>query len=227
VKQYYSSKSEVATHTVHHIGNPPKEEIEGARALLSQNLGIPEQDIGGFRAPFLLYSPDTFQYLYELNFTYDCSISELSESILTPDRFHKIWPYTLDYGIAQKCNSGTCDYSKKYPGLFEIPMYTFDDINGQPLAIMDPIVPDILGLLKDNFLAHYNGNRSPMGIWLHPAWIAYPNHTEILNEFIEWTLHIDNVWFITGKQLIQYMLNSQDITLIKYWPPVQCNNNTD
>lgn len=45
----YLQGSEVATHTMSHVGNPPAAEIVGARAWLANATGIPESRIVGFR----------------------------------------------------------------------------------------------------------------------------------------------------------------------------------
>jgi len=224
VVEYYEMGHEVATYTINQTRNPTLSEIADCRTILAANTGIPEAEIIGFRAPQFEYSPQTFQYLDQLKFGYDSSITEQSHSLITSNWTDKIWPYTLDYGIAQLCMTGTCDYNATYKGLFEIPVYTLDDANGQPVTAIDPAFTlDIPSLYQQNFLAHYEGNRSPMGIFLHPSWLSYPNNTISLNEFIEWTLSHDNVWYITGTQLVAYMMNPQNISGMRTW--LKCANN--
>ena len=47
----------------------------------------------------------------------------------------------------------------------QIPMWTIDDDDNDMIAFMD--YTD-LEVLKKNFMYHYDGNRAPMGIFLHP-----------------------------------------------------------
>lgn len=53
----------------------------------------------------------------------------------------------------------------------------------------------------NNFMAHYNGNRSPFGIWLHPSWlIAKPERVEWLNSFLAQILSLPDVWVVSGMK---------------------------
>lgn len=49
----------------------------------------------------------------------------------------------------------------------QVPMWTLDSSSNAIIGVMDMYDLD---LLKDNFLAHYNGNRAPFGVFLHPRY---------------------------------------------------------
>ena len=69
---------EIATHTANHIAMPAgfslndtAAEILGAKRFLSEECGIPEADIRGFRSPYLRTNPLVRQVLHEHGFLYD------------------------------------------------------------------------------------------------------------------------------------------------------------
>lgn len=49
VQALYLAGNEIASHTINHIGNPPADEIVGARTWLAESTGIPAEKINGFR----------------------------------------------------------------------------------------------------------------------------------------------------------------------------------
>lgn len=53
------------------------------------------------------------------------------------------------------------------PTTVQVPMWTLDSSSNAIIGVMDMYDLD---LLKDNFLAHYNGNRAPFGVFLHPRY---------------------------------------------------------
>lgn len=77
-----------------------------------------------------------------------------------------------------------------------------------------------LEVLKHTLLLNYNGNRAPMTIGMHSQFYvdgfnesSFINITDaadrraVLEEFIDFALQMDNVWFVTGVQVIKYMMN--------------------
>ena len=60
----------------------------------STGVGVPLDEIVGFRTPYLDYNDATFDALDELGYWYDCSISEGTQ--LDQDGTNFYWPYTLD-----------------------------------------------------------------------------------------------------------------------------------
>jgi hypothetical protein len=72
------------------------------------------------------YSMGTLNSLKDLGFMYDASASSAGGK--------DYYPYTLDNGLANDCWKGVCGPSAKFPGVFEIPMYTVtDDANTERL----------------------------------------------------------------------------------------------
>lgn len=209
VKQLHKDGNEIATHTFSHVGNPDIHEIESARSWIHNNTHIPLDQISGFRAPELLSNQDTRKSLHDLGFKYDCSITESSAggSLTSPAGDTRLWPYTMDYGIPQTCTGGAkCDDTERYPGLWEIPMWTLEDDTGRPIGIMDPVVEDLADAYFQAFNRSYYGNRSPIGVFFHAAWLAADQQRiGHVNAFLERVLANDDVWVVTTSQLIDFM----------------------
>jgi len=103
---------------------PPIDQIATARKRLADLGHIDEKSIIGWRSPKLQFSPSTFEFVSVLGFLYDSSITQQGPV--------KMFPYTLDYGVPSTCFTGQCDYRPgkgRYPGLWEIPIYTVNCIS--------------------------------------------------------------------------------------------------
>lgn len=209
VKQVFIRGHEIATHTVNHVANPNATEIVGARDWLNKTAGIPLESIRGFRSPFLMYNPEQRAILSKAGFTWDSSISEQYPSDTSPSSAELLFPYTMDYGVPQNCaiSTGTCSLSERLPGLWEFPMHNIQDATGATVASMDPL-GDPLELFTRGFDQRYNGNRAPMGIFIHAAWlIADPTRADKLNQFLEYAMTKENVFLVTVNQVLEWMQN--------------------
>ncbi len=195
---------EIATHTFSHAGNPSLDEIRGGVDFLADVCGVPRAAMKGFRTPYLQHTQDTFNRLHSAGFLYDSSITELSGASSNYGRNH-LWPYTMDDGIQQNCSAsaGSCDSGVALPGLWEIPMWGLFTADNQNLPVMD-WPGDTKAILTDNFNRHYQGNRAPLGILLHAAWLQ--THGAAFSEWIRDTLAAhDDVFFVTNQELIAWM----------------------
>lgn len=198
VHRLHAAGHETAIHTMTHTTGTLTDhatwikEIEGARETLNRYAVIPRAAIQGFRAPFLAYNPAMFHALHDLGFVYDCSVAEQAgPGGNSPSPAEYIRPYSLDNGLMQAGNTGIPP-TEPLPNLVEVPMWTLMD--GTQALLMDPLLKaecskeSIVGMFQDNFNTRYNGNRVPVGIWLHPAWIMNATNIEALNEFLAWAL---------------------------------------
>ncbi|KAI9483077.1 MAG: hypothetical protein EXX96DRAFT_556744 [Benjaminiella poitrasii] len=210
VQQWYAAGNEVADHTFSHVGTPSAQEISSCRSMLNAYGGIPNSKLQGFRAPFLNYTKDTLNILSQQSFLYDSSSSAVTEDTY--------WPYTLDNGMANDCWTGICAAGEvKLPGLWEIPMYSVLD-NASVPQLMDVYLAGTPDNTKkwsiDAFNTHYNGNRQPFGIYVHPThlttYAGLPDPKDLLASVLELIQEIaskPDVWFVTNQQLLEYMKN--------------------
>lgn len=208
------------------------QEIAGDRRVLAELANIPVDAMVGFRAPFLLMNDNAFAVLAGRGFLYDSSFAEgiINGSISTSPAA-MIWPYTLHNGLRQNAGPERLPLTN-YPSLFEIPVWDHFpcDTNlhyGNTPVVMDP--PDfddgtsnatrytaaqVDALWKTNFTQHYNGNRAPFGLFLHATttnqWLSNPTYSDervdTLNAFITWASEHSNTWFITCRDLVNYMM---------------------
>ena len=197
---------------------PTVDEIIGNRKAINAFSGIPFSQLSGFRAPFLNYSGGTFQILGQEKFLYDSSTAAVPTDAY--------WPYTLDHGLANDCWNGICDQAITIPGMWEIPMHAIMD-SDLPTAIphtmdaqLDGSSDAVKGWLQSNFNRHYNGNRAPFGIYLHPVHVG--NATDLYNEFFA-SIAKPDVWFVTNQQLLQWMKNPVPNSQMVDQPYMKCN----
>ncbi|RKP16549.1 hypothetical protein ROZALSC1DRAFT_31529 [Rozella allomycis CSF55] len=164
----------------------------------------------GFRAPFLQLNVNTVDALKKNSFLYDSSVPADYEA-------NNIWPYTLDNGYVQtKCDNEICKGFGKFPGLWNVPMWNIYSTSNARLTSMDYVDNDMYGSFMKTFNEKYNGNRSPMGIFLHPAWlIGSDDNVRALNKFIKEVTKKDDVFFVTNRQLIEYMKNPVTFDKVK------------
>uniref|UniRef100_V5ESH3 Polysaccharide deacetylase n=2 Tax=Kalmanozyma brasiliensis (strain GHG001) TaxID=1365824 RepID=V5ESH3_KALBG len=225
VTELYVNGNDVADHTMTHQEQPATNaEIDGNLITLNALAGIPFKSITGYRAPFLNYSRGNLEHLAATNFLYDSS-STASVPVTDPNT-DAFWPYTLDNGMANDCNSvdNICGGQPKLPGFWEIPMYAiFDERGAAGAHLMDPWLDsanasDVLSWMQNTFMDHYNGKRQPFGIYTHPIHLAtgYPGLTDpvdqikMLNQFLDWATtssSMQNVWIVSNEQLLAWMRN--------------------
>lgn len=217
VHRLHAAGHEIAVHTITHSTSTATDhttwirEIEGAREALHRYAGVPRDEIRGFRAPYLSYNPAMFQALADLNFLYDCSVSEQAGSggnSLSQSAY--IRPYSLVNGLQQASDTGI-PTTATLPSLIEVPMWKLMD--GSDALLMDPLLnagrnkEEILQMLLQNFNTLYNGNRVPLGIWLHPSWIMDPLNVEALNEFLGMVLELEDVWVVPVGSMVDWELD--------------------
>lgn len=52
----------------------------------------------------------------------------------------------------------------------------------------------------DNFNRHYNGNRSPFGLYAHSTWFFLPGCVEAMTRFMNKIAEMEDVYTITHTQ---------------------------
>ncbi len=218
VHKLHAAGHEIATHTITHSTGVGTDfltwvrEIEGCRETLHRMADIPLEEIRGFRAPYLAFNAATYEALHALGFDYSTSVTEpLGKFSVSPSEM--IWPYTLHDGLQQTLWTGTGP-SSSLPDLMEIPMWLLYERDGsRHPKEMDPsgTRESLVQLFKDNFLDRYQGNRVPLGIWLHAApWLGSPSapqqdNIDALNEFLGWALQQPNVWVVGMSTAVDWM----------------------
>ncbi|KAI9512900.1 hypothetical protein F5148DRAFT_654881 [Russula earlei] len=243
VTDWYVAGNEIADHTMTHVGLPPNNEIDGNLIALNALAGIPLSAISGFRAPYLNFSNETLTHLAAAGFTYDTSAT--ASIPVTANYTDAFWPYTLDYGLANNCltNIGVCHGQPKLPGFWEVPMYALFDSRGQSgIHLMDPWLDSAnggttvddnatLAYMQSTFMAHYNGNRQPFGLYTHPIHTAttYPgvqvplSTINMINAFLDWAQVQAGVWIVSTEQLLSWVQNPVPLSQLNSFEPLKCS----
>ncbi|XP_014470657.1 PREDICTED: uncharacterized protein LOC106742321 isoform X2 [Dinoponera quadriceps] len=237
VQNLYATGHEIASHTVSHSFGEQfsarkwAREVAGQREILSAYGGVKLEDVRGMRAPFLSVGGNNmFKMLWDTNFTYDSSMPIYENR--PPS-----WPYTLDYKLFHDCMIPPCP-TRSYPGLWEVPMVMWQDLNGGRCSMGDacsnPPTPDgVYKMLIKNFERHYTTNRAPFGLFYHAAWFTQPHHKEGFISFLDTIVAMDDVWVVTNWQAIQWIRNPTPLALMHtfesfgcHYPdrPKKCNN---
>uniref|UniRef100_A0A1B0DKW5 NodB homology domain-containing protein n=2 Tax=Phlebotomus papatasi TaxID=29031 RepID=A0A1B0DKW5_PHLPP len=227
VQNLYADGHEMASHTVSHsFGEQFSQkkwtrEVAGQREILAAYGGVKLEDVRGMRAPFLSIGGNKmFKMLYDSNFTYDSSMPVYENR--PPS-----WPYTLDYKIFHDCMIPPCP-TKSYPGVWEVPMVMWQDLNGGRCSMGDACAnpPDAEGVVKmlmKNFERHYTTNRAPFGLYYHAAWFTQPHHKEGFIAFLDAINAMKDVWIVTNWQALQWVRDPTPISRLNSFQPFQCN----
>ncbi|OAD60533.1 hypothetical protein WN48_05050 [Eufriesea mexicana] len=227
VQNLYASGHEIASHTVSHsFGEQFSQrkwarEVAGQREILSAYGGVKLEDVRGMRAPFLSVGGNNmFKMLWDTNFTYDSSMPIYENR--PPS-----WPYTLDYKLFHDCMIPPCP-TRSYPGLWEVPMVMWQDLNGGRCSMGDacsnpPTADGVYKMLIKNFERHYTTNRAPFGLFYHAAWFTQPHHKEGFISFLDTIVAMDDVWIVTNWQAIQWVRNPTPLPLLHTFESFGCN----
>ncbi|BFZ10843.1 hypothetical protein BsWGS_13882 [Bradybaena similaris] len=194
------------------------------RENLIKRSGIPRESVKGFRVPFLqLGSDNMYSALYDSKFVYDTSMFTGSQW----EGGDPVWPFTLDYVPSNTyCQHGPCP-TKQYPGMWEIPVQRWYGLDGHSCAMPDGCsstgdAEETLEYLKSNFRRFYNTNRAPFGIFVHARWFNSEHNLEGLDRFIDYLLTLDDVYFVTPSQVIDWMKNPTPLSEINGFGPWSC-----
>ena len=194
-----------------------KSEILGQKSMLNLWGGIPSDRVKGFRGPYLVTSENELKVLHENGFLYDASMSSAIP----------YWPFTLDYK-SPICNSPATCPDHSYPGLWIIPHQFYEQSSGFTCSVIDACTApftedDWLQFLVDNFFKHYNGNRSPFGIYGHSAWfIGWQWRVNAMNRFLDMLDQMDDVYVVTQSQMLDWVRAPTPLNGILDFSPWQC-----
>ncbi|GBP42083.1 hypothetical protein EVAR_29438_1 [Eumeta japonica] len=227
VQNLYAAGHEMASHTISHSFGEQfsqkkwNREVGGQREILSAYGGVKLEDVRGMRAPFLSVGGNKmFKMLYDSNFTYDSSMPVYENK--PPS-----WPYTLDYKLFHDCMIPPCP-TKSYPGVWEVPMVMWQDLNGGRCSMGDacanpPNAEGVYKMILKNFDRHYTSNRAPFGLYYHAAWFTQPHHKEGFIMFLDTINRMPDVWLVTNWQALQWVRDPTPISRLSSFQPFQCN----
>ncbi|XP_011184262.1 chitin deacetylase 7 [Zeugodacus cucurbitae] len=217
VNALYQQGHEIALHSVTHgTGTDYWRDADVERLMaefgeqiemLVKFAKVNRKHIRGMRLPFLQISGNnTYEAGKRLGLLYDSSWP--TQRYTSP----AMWPYTLDYRSRQDCQIGPCP-NAAIPGFWVSPMVSWFDTAGYSCAMIDgciyPPKDDVDAMfnwMMENFKRHYDGNRTPFGMYLHAAWFQRGRH--YFEAFRKFLLHVNtlpDVYLTTVSRVIHYM----------------------
>ena len=224
---YANEGAEFADHTVTHrtpiswweeaTEDEWSHEINDQRTIMELWGGIPKDKVKGFRSPYLVTSETEIKVLHDSAFSYEASMGT--------DTYY--WPYTLGYKSPICIEPATCPVNS-YPGLWLVPVALYKQSNGVQCAMLDactvPVTKeDWLDFLWENFNAHYNGNRSPFGLYSHVTWFYISDtRVEAMNDFLEQVLTMEDVYVVTHTQMLDWVKDPVPFSRIVDFDPWKC-----
>jgi hypothetical protein len=138
----------------------------------------------------------------------------------------------MDYGVADATCTPDEDFQKcyeneTYPGMYNVPVWELI-YDGQSYG-MDPgansagngEVRPADAVLKVAFDAAYEGNRAPVPVFLHRSWFNGTRSAQT-KKFIEYALSKPDVYFVTMRQLVEYMKAPVPKSLMPQWLANRC-----
>lgn len=250
VNELYRLGHEIALHSVTHKSDvqeywrPANEsvwlqEMQDLKTIVARNAKVPEEDIKGWRAPFLEVGGDEmFRAIETLGLKYDSSWTTLKYTNWYEETIPALWPYTLDYLSPQDCPVGTCPVDS-YPGTWVMPMLDLNDNTNQPCAMLDTCLgagDELLNdpvaveaFMKRNFLINYYNNKAPFGLYVHHSWFyeGTLNHTQARQQgytnFLLWLGTLDDVFVVSLDRVMAWMKNPKPISEINDVDELSCS----
>lgn len=146
------------------------------------------------------------------------------------------WPQTLDYSIPWKCQNIQCPLGS-FPGIWEIPINQFfgyftNEISHYKRASMvsaafasNETHESALNLLRRNFKRAHNSNKAPYVLTLTADFFSAVddlNTEQVLEQFVQETLEQSDVWFVTMRQLIEWMRHPTPVHQLSNFKPFHC-----
>ncbi|XP_013392573.1 uncharacterized protein LOC106160500 [Lingula anatina] len=207
-------------------------EIYGQRINLETGTDIPEGKITGMRVPYLQPGGNNmYRMLRDYNFTYDSSMVTGPTSAHNYAVFPPFYPFTLDIPP----NNTLCDIypsncpNASYPGLWEIPINRMYGTDGQGCAMMDDCKvttsDDTFNVLLAQFFSeYYNRKRAPYGLYFQGKWLENNQAFDGLKRFIRYINKMDDVFFVTSSQVIEWMKQPTPLSQINSFAPWRSNS---
>lgn len=228
VNNMYRRGMEIAAHSVSHAHMSNENflnEAQNQKRNLATLGGVPENEIVGWRSPFLEpvgdMQPDT---LKKLGYSYDATLtfSKRSLSDKSPT------PFTLDFGWPYDCKVKPCP-KRQHFGFWEVPVVSLlDYLHKYDCVYVDgcnnppPDETSAFNFLMDNFNSYYTRHRVPFGINMHPSWFYIPERLNAMDRFIKKLSKMDDVFIVSVKKMIDWLKNPTGLSQIHTFKPWQC-----
>ncbi|CAB3399192.1 unnamed protein product [Caenorhabditis bovis] len=225
----YSKGNELAVNSItrEDLSNRTKErwmrEQKGMRDTLTEFSYAEKSHIIGARAPnFKIGGDIQMSMLSENGFAYD-------NSMIVNGQY---WPQTLDYKPSWECEPPQKCPQKIHRGIWQIPIQTVQGNDGYWYSTMDRAIKpsdsrlSVKQMLMRNFLTNYKSNRAPFVLTLSTDFLTYlPDNGAIyaLQDFLSEIVQRQDVYVVTGSQIIDWMQKPTEIANLRNIKSWQCS----
>ncbi|XP_076046247.1 chitin deacetylase Cda4 [Oratosquilla oratoria] len=231
VEEYYSKGNEISVGSItRRVGLQDMDhdtwvgEMVSMREILRNFASVRKEDIKGMRAPHLKPGRNQqYEVLADYGWSWDSSIS-------VPPGTAPVWPYSLDYKIPHECRSETCP-TRSFPGIWELPLNShFKDntFTGGFCPYLDQCVliylskEEVTDWLIADFERHYLHNKAPYILSLTTNWFQSPELVHGLNGFLEYTQTLDDVYFVTMSEALEWLVDPVTLNQLNNYGPWDC-----
>ncbi|XP_045522703.1 chitin deacetylase 1 [Pieris brassicae] len=234
VQKLWNDDHEIAVHSITHRG--PEEwwsknatiedwfdEMVGQANIINKFGRVWMEEFRGMRVPYLSVGWNRqFLMMQEFGFVYDATV-------VAPLVDPPFWPYTLDHKMPHQCtgNNQYCP-TRSYAGIWEMVINPLK--NGDHICATLEYCPstlsgeDVYNVLMENFKRHYLKNRAPFGIHLNSTWLKNNEYLSALKKFTDELLRLPDVYFVTYREVIDWMKRPTPVLQLKKFQPWQCKN---
>lgn len=207
------------------------DEMVGQANIINKFGNVRMEDLRGMRVPFLRVGWNRqFLMMKEFGFVYD-------SSMIAPISNPPLWPYTMDYKMPHKCSTGQYCPSRSYPGIWEMVINELiasdgddddDDDDYTTCGTIDSCPQhfneaDVYTMFIENFNRHYLSNRAPFGLYFHSTWFKKLDNYNAFIRFLNDLTKLDDVYFVTNYQAIQWMQQPTPINELNQFKPWHCD----
>ncbi|CAK1587046.1 unnamed protein product [Parnassius mnemosyne] len=199
------------------------DEMVGQANIINRFGKVWMEDFRGLRVPYLSVGWNRqFLMMQEFGFVYDATI-------VAPLSDLPYWPYTHDYKMPHGCarNNQYCP-TRSYAGLWQMiinPLsngeHTCDTLEYCSSTLDSE---DVYNILINNFKRHHLKNRAPFGIHLNGTWLKNTHYLAVLKRFIIELLRLPDVYFVTYREVIDWMRRPTPVLQLKKFQPWQCKD---
>ncbi len=211
----YQNGHEIANHTWTHgvqLKNMDSagwfDEIDRTNELIINEIGVPREEIYGFRTPRLAFSDATFSALKAVGFLYECTIqfgfdwwtlpgNDAGYSPSNPRTGKNLWwPMTMDHPWPEGTHN-SADQIGRCPGMWEIMVYTYANPGASYdfAAENDPSTVSIVTGFDYNIFKEKSATGNEFARWMkysllqrlqgNRAPFTVNCHTDVFSEFNE------------------------------------------
>lgn len=195
--------------------------------IITKFARLANSTVKGMRAPYLMLGGNAqYEMIKNSGLIYDSSIAVGPRKV-------PVWPYTLDFKIPHECYPKTkkCP-ARSFPGIWELPLNTLQGLWEESCSQVSSCnhfedEDEVVEFFNANLERHYETNRAPLVLSMNTNWLSIPEQYDGLKKWIDSILNgrRNDVYFITGNQLVEWMKQPTPITTIPQFEPWQCQPN--